>query len=198
MDPYKNIWKKTQQELQTELGKSPRATNVSMVASRIKRGNQQGAVNKLRQILSRSSVAAAVAGTAAGSSTPISSAHLNEYFKTSKANLTRKFAKTGFKPSAALIHKVALMRSHGKNDRVVMAAIEKKIAQVMAAMTAKSAKEAAEAASVRANQISAASNRVQNAETPAEAVSNLKNVLTIAANSNMKTRKSRKNRKNRK
>jgi hypothetical protein len=198
MDPYKNIWRKTQQELQTELGKSPRATNVSMVAARIKRGNQQGAVEKLREIISRASLSAAAAGAEVGvnavtANTPTSSARLNEYFKGAKANLTRRFIKTGHRPSATLIHKVAALRRKGKDNDPVMKAIEKKIAQVMAASAAKAAQEAAKAASVKANEVKAAAERVANAKTPEAAVSNLKNVMAIATN---KTRRSPHSRKN--
>jgi len=202
MDPYKDIWRKTQQELQTELGKSPRATNVSMVAARIKRGNQQGAVNKLREIISRASTAAAAAGAnAVRANTPISSARLNEYFKSAKTNLTRRFASTGRRPSAALIQKVAALRRRGMNNTVVLNAIEKKVAQVMAVSAAKAAQEAAKEASVKANEIQAAAVRVANAKTPEAAVSNLKNVLAMANNNpgsprSRKTRKARKSRKN--
>jgi hypothetical protein len=199
MDPYKNIWRKTQQELQTELGKSPRATNVSMVAARIKRGNQQGAVNKLREIISRASGAAALAGSnAVSGNTPTSSARLNEYFKSAKANLTRRFASTGRRPSAALIQKVAALRRKGTNNTAVLNAIEKKVAQVMAVSAAKAAQQAAKDASAKANEIKAAAEKVANAPTPEAAVSNLKNVLAIAGNKNRGSPHSRKTRKNRK
>jgi hypothetical protein len=175
---------------------------VSMVASRIKRGNQQGAVEKLRQIISRASSAAAAAGAnAVSGNTPISSARLNEYFKSAKANLTHRFTRTGHRPSAALIQKVAALRRKGMNNTVVMNAIEKKVAQVMAVSAAKAAQEAAKEASIKANEVKAAAAKVANAKTPEAAVSNLKNVLAMANNNlgstnNRKTRKTRKTRKN--
>jgi hypothetical protein len=66
MSDYKEVWRKAQDVLRKQLGKNPRSANVTKVASRLKKGNTDGAREVLSAIIEASAAAGAVAGAAAG------------------------------------------------------------------------------------------------------------------------------------
>lgn len=187
MSDYKEIWRKAQEVLREKLGKAPRSANVTKVASKLKKGNMEGARAVLSTIV-EASTAGAAAGKAAVASAAVNaaggttSAMANAHFVKAKANLTRRFKDSGAtgKPKASLIHKLAALRRHNKNNANVMKMVNMELAKATAASAASAADKAASAANAKAAKVKKAAKTVKKAKTPAAAVNNLAALFNVA------------------